>query len=253
MKRYFLSLLLLISASGYAQQTVNNYKYVLVPEKFSFLKEENQYQLNSLSKMLLEEKGFTAYINDTEIPGEIASDKCKALSLAAEEKKNMFSTTLTLFLKDCKGNVLFKSKEGKSREKDYKASYQEALRLAFDSFNELKYAYTAPAEVTVQAPPAAAVTTPVPSAPAQTVSAATAAQAVEIEGTLYAQPTPNGYQLIDTTPKKVLTLLKTSSADYFIAENGPLHGIVFKKDGNWIFEAYKTQNQLSTEKLKIKF
>ena len=74
----------------------------------------------------------------------------------------------------------------------------------------------------------------------------------ESAGTLYAQATPNGYQLIDTTPKKVLTLLKTSMQDYFIAEDGTSNGIVFKKNGEWYFECYK-DGKLVSQKLQIKF
>ncbi|MDO7743730.1 MAG: hypothetical protein MUP99_08155, partial [Pedobacter sp.] len=141
-KKYFLLFLLLISFSGYAQNTINNYKYVLVPEKFSFLKQENQYNLNALTKKLVEDKGFTVYYDNTDLPEEIANNKCKALTLDILGKSTMFSTNLTLLLKDCKGAVLFKGKEGKSREKEYDISYTSALREAFTSLNDLPYSYT---------------------------------------------------------------------------------------------------------------
>jgi hypothetical protein len=38
--------------------------------------------------------------------------------------------------------------------------------------------------------------------------------------------------------------------DYYIADG--LNGVVFKKDGEWIFEYYKN-NQLVSKKLEIKF
>jgi hypothetical protein len=74
----------------------------------------------------------------------------------------------------------------------------------------------------------------------------------EPAGTLYAQAAANGFQLIDTTPKIVLTLLKTSVPDYFIANKGTAHGIVFKKSGDWFFEYYN-DGHLISEKLLIKF
>lgn len=58
------------------------------------------------------------------------------------EKKGMFTTRLTLILKDCQGNVVFKGEEGKSKKKDFTAAYQEALQNAFISFNELPYAFS---------------------------------------------------------------------------------------------------------------
>lgn len=257
MKVYTIFALLLFTATAYSQNTINNYKYVLVPERFDFFKTDNQYGLNTLAKLLLDEKGFTAFVGNEEMPPEVAANKCNALKAEVVQKKGLFVTNLTLLLKDCQGNVVFKSKEGKSREKEFQAAYDLALRDAFTSFNDVSYKYDSSAATQAQAQPqqvAAAPTvatppaTPVP-APAQ---APTPSAITETTGTLYAQPTPNGYQLIDTTPRKVLTLFKTSMQDYFIAESGASNGIVFKKDGEWFFEYYK-DNKLTSQKLQIKF
>lgn len=236
MKPYILSLLLLVSVSGYAQNTINNYKYVLVPEKFSFLKEDNQYNLNALTKLLLEEKGFSVYFDNSELPQEIAGNKCSALNVEVLQKKSMFVTNLTLLLKDCQGNILFKSKEGKSREKEFNVSYNLALRDAFTSLDEIQYVYTTAAAVP----------------PIQPSTKVTPLEKEQSAGTLYAQPTANGYQLIDTAPKIILTLFKTSVQDYFIADSGTANGIVLKKNGDWFFEYYRN-GQLISEKLQIKF
>ena len=260
MKRYALLLLLFISYSGYAQNTINNYKYVLVPEKFSFLKEQDQYRLNTLAKFLLTEKGFEAYFDNSELPTPIANNKCDALHVEVLEKNGMFTTNLTLLLKDCKGNIIFKSKQGKSREKEYKTSYNLALRDAFTSLDEVKYAYNgtvnadqqvATTTTAVTAPMVATATVPVGAAVIATVKPVSV-ETNQPAGTLYAQPTATGYQLIDTTPKKVLTLWRTSVQDYFIADNGTANGIVLKKSGEWFFEYYK-DSKLMAEKLLIKF
>ncbi|MFX1706669.1 hypothetical protein PV783_22055 [Chitinophaga sp. CC14] len=249
MKRYAFIILLFISFSGYAQNTINNYKYVVIPERFNFSREDNQYGLNTVTKALLEEKGFTVYFDNSEIPKELAGNRCNALNADVVQKKGLFVTNLTLLLKDCKGNVIFKSKEGKSREKEFAASYNLALRDAFTSLNDVPYAY----DGTVSEAPQQAVAPAV--APAPTPAATTTpavAETKEAAGTLYAQATANGYQLIDTSPKKVLTLFKTSVQDYFIADNEASHGIVLKKNGDWYFEYYK-DNKLISEKLLIKF
>lgn len=268
MKRYVLVFLLFISVSGYAQNTINNYKYVLVPEKFSFQKRNDQYGLNNLTKSLLEAKGFTAYFANGELPAELANNKCNALSADLLEESGMFTTTLTLLLKDCQGKVVFKGKEGKSREKDYNVSYNLALRATFESLNETPYAYNAAThEQTTQAPATTAVAAATPVPAPTTVAATTTVPAttpvpvpeksVPVQtsppsGTLYAQAIANGYQLIDTTPKIVLTLLKTSEQNYFIAGNGTNNGIVLKKGEDWVFEYYK-DGKLITEKLSVKF
>ena len=248
MKKYILLFLVLLSFSSYAQVTINNYKYVIVPEKFSFLKENDQYRLNTLTTSFLQEKGFTVYYENTDLPNEIANNKCIALSVELLQKNSMFTTNLTLLLKDCKGNIIFKSKEGKSREKEYKLSYNLALRDAFSSLNDLPYAYTGPAETTTEQVITKQVVIPVNTPAPQEVKS----NSLQNSGMLYAQPTTNGYQLIDTAPKVLLTLFKTSAADYFIASNGSSNGIVFKKDANWIFEYYNN-GELKSEKLLIKF
>ena len=245
MKRYLLLLLLFATVSGHAQNTINNYKYILVPEQYSFFKEVNQYGLNSLTKKLLEEKGFTVYFDNKDLPTEIANNKCKVMTADLIEKKGMFTTTLTLVLKDCQGNVVFKGKEGKSREKEFGKAYNDALKNAFVSLNELPYTFTSEAGKveSVKAPePVVAPTNP----------EALVVESTEPAGTLYAQVTANGFQLIDTTPKKVLTLFQTSVKDCFIADNGQYKGIVLKKDGKWFFEYYNN-DKLVSEELLIKF
>ena len=250
MKRYFFIILLACSFSVQAQSNAGSYKYLIVPEKFSFLKQANQYNLNSLAKALFEEKGFTVYFDNSDLPTEIATDRCKALTIEVQENNSMFVTNLTVLLKDCKGTVMLKSKEGKSREKEYKPAYNFALREAFASLNDLHYVAGSTQEVT-SSPPV------VPSQEVKTAAVlinqpATTGGAKLQEALLYAQPITNGYQLIDAAPKIVLTLLKTSADDYFIASNGSTTGILLKKSGNWFFEYYK-DNVLVSEKLSIKF
>lgn len=262
----------LIVMAGNSQNTINSYKIVLLPQKFDFLSSVNEYGLNGTAKTLLEQKGFTVYwTNDMHLPQSLADNHCKALIAEVTQRKALFSTNLTLSLKDCYGNVVFKGKEGRSWEKDFGTAYDAAIRNAFASIN-YKYDSTlpAPAAATTAAPtpvttPAAAPATPTPPpaptpAPAGTPATPTATDA---SGTLYAQPTPNGYQLIDTSPKKIMTLLKTSLPDCFLANpepgavSGPAaggtpNGVVFKKDGQWFFEYYK-DGTLISQKLTIKF
>ena len=269
MKRYILILFLLLSFSAYSQNTINNYKYVVVPKRFSFLKQDDQYSLNSLAKGLLEDKGFTVYFDNNQLPAEVANNKCQTLTADVLEDSGMFTTNLTLLLKDCQGNILFKSKEGKSREKEFGLAYRMALRDAFASLGKVSYtaniaSINQPAQSTISTttseasikstgaqssqPTQSITTTTAPETPAKSTVAATNQPA----GTLYAQAIANGYQLIDTTPKIVLTLLKTSEENYFIANSANANGIVMKKNGDWFFEYYK-DGKLVSEKLLIKF
>jgi hypothetical protein len=266
MKAFALFIFALYTIPGYSQNTINSYKYVIVPERFSFSKENDQYGLNGTTKWMLMSKGFVVFMANEDLPQAVAANKCSVLRAEVVERKTFLSTNLTLFLKDCQGDTIFRSKEGKSREKEWQTAYNEALKDAFSSLDAVPYKY----DSTLSATPAAAVTpTPTtassapapapspapPTSPAPTTSSpAPPAPPVPpvITGTLYAQVIPNGYQLVDTTPKKVLTLLKTSVADYFIAETGYSGGIVFKKNGAWFFEYYK-DDKLVSQQLQIRF
>lgn len=69
---------------------------------------------------------------------------------------------------------------------------------------------------------------------------------------LYAQPIANGYQLVDSTPKVMLKLMKSSSENVYIANGGGKSGMVFQNEDTWIFEYYLGE-QLVREELIIKF
>ena len=245
MKTFAWFIFTLLTVAGRSQNTINNYKYVLVPRRFDFFRSDDEYELNSTTKSLLEQKGFTVFWSNGNLPPTVAANKCTALMAEVVQRKGMFSTNLTVLLKDCTGNIIFKSKEGKSREKEWNVAYDQALREAFSSLNDVPYKY----DSTLSPQPQQFTATPAnsPSAPTSEKPAV-----ADIAGTLYAQVIPNGYQLIDTTPKKVITLLKTSMPDYYLAEAGAVNGVVFKKNGEWLFEYYK-DDKLVSQKLEIKF
>mgnify|MGYP005820159867 CR=1 FL=1 len=68
----------------------------------------------------------------------------------------------------------------------------------------------------------------------------------------YAQPTENGFQLVDSTPQIRMNLLKSSAADVYMAKTDAKNGMVYKKDSTWIFEYYEN-DKLVQEELNIKF
>ncbi len=68
----------------------------------------------------------------------------------------------------------------------------------------------------------------------------------------YAQELPNGYQLVDSTPKIRMTLLKSSTDNVYMAQSDGKNGMVYQMDDNWIFEYY-LDGKLIKEELRIKF
>lgn len=236
MKKILLLLVLCVSISGFSQ-TINDYKYVVVPKKFNFVKEENKYNLNQLTKMLFEKYGFEVYFEGDDKPVDLALDRCRALYGDLVNESGMLSTGLYITLSDCNGNVLFKSEKGKSKQKDFQKAYHQALREASASLDGLNYTYTAPE-----------VFTPAAESPRQSVTGTPAND----ENVLFAQPIANGYQLVDTTPKVILRIYKTSQQDSFTAVSDTKNGVVFKKGNDWYFEYY-LNDKLVSEKLNIKF
>ena len=122
-------------------QNLNSYKYVIVPDYYTFLKGQDQYQLNSLTKFLFNKYGFEAYLINDEYPVDLLPRSCKALYANVESETNFLITKLKVTLSDCEGEVLYISEVGRSKEKEYKKAYHLALRAAFESIQELKYIY----------------------------------------------------------------------------------------------------------------
>ncbi len=125
----------------FAQKSVNSYKYILVPKQFEFQKSADQYQLNSLTKFLFERAGFTVLFTDESFPADLANNRCLALNASVNNASGMLSTKLTIDLLDCYNAKVFSTKEGRSKEKEYKRAYQESIRNAFEDIDELNYAY----------------------------------------------------------------------------------------------------------------
>ena len=116
-----------------AQSSMSDFSFVQVPEFYSFLNENDQYQLNSMTKFYLNKYGFNAYFGN-EVPN---LRKCEGLYAEVLGKPGFIYTEITILIKDCNGMEVFRSAIGKSKEKEFKKAYQEAMRNAFESFQDL--------------------------------------------------------------------------------------------------------------------
>lgn len=136
MKNIAILLLLLTNTLVFSQKKPNAFAYVVVPEHFSFLNGPDQYQLNSLTKFLLEKKGFVVFSEYDPIPKKLAVLDCGGLFFKLKKKSNLFQTRLQFELFDCHRKIVFESSVGVSREKQYRKAYQESLRKAFESLSK---------------------------------------------------------------------------------------------------------------------
>ena len=241
MKKYIILLVVLASSLGFSQ-TINDYKYAIVPSKFAFLKEKDQYRLNTLTKLLMDKYGFVTFFDTDILPVEVAENNCNKVFVEVQSNGNLFMTKLSVVLKDCKNTILFKSVEGKSREKEYQTSYNQALREAFNSFETLGYKYNGNSNDNVNTKENSDIK----------VSNLNDDNKKTNDLVLFAQPIENGFQLIDSTPKVIMKIYKTSSPICFIANKNNIQGVLVSKDNQWFFE-YLNSSNLVSEKVEVKF
>ncbi|WP_111706608.1 hypothetical protein [Lutibacter citreus] len=136
-----ISFLLITISALFAQKTINNYKYILVPKQFEFQNEEDSYQVNSLTKFLFERAGFTALFTDETYPEDLARDRCLALKAKVKTIPSFLATKITIELVDCNNRVVIVTKEAKTKEKDFKKAYHSVIRTAFEDIENLNYSY----------------------------------------------------------------------------------------------------------------
>lgn len=283
-KFIFVLIFLCIVTNIFSQTNLNDYKYVIVPNSFDFLKYEDQYQLNSLTKFLFNKNGFTAIMEDEVFLQDLVDNGCLALRTKVEKLNGLFKTKLVVVLRNCKNEIIFKSKVGESREKDFEKAYHLALRDAFNSFEAIKYYYKPKDNIIAVSNETNAITNQeieklkeeketLKDKKKNKVEAIKKvveknniteneiiepANEFEIAKTqnkkqsniLYAQVIENGFQVVDSTPKVVMILLTTPKQDVFIVKDKS--AIVYKEDGFW----YLSENNGSTtttKTLKIKF
>ncbi len=235
MKKRIAFLLFFVCNTFFAQESLNEYQYALVPSKFSFQKENNQYQLNTLSKLFMEKYGFVTYLDSDNLPKDFVDYNCNKIYVDVVANNSFFTTKLTIQLKDCKNTILYTSPEGTSRAKEYKVAYNEALRIAFNSFDALKIYKFQPSNKSLVI---IGDRTPIQ----ESVSKESPKTEVSFSEPLFAKSFGNGFQLLTNNtniPQYVMTIFKTSSPDTYIASKANISGILIRKGIGWNFEYYK--------------
>lgn len=240
MKRIFTLIVLLSSVFSYAQ-SVNDYKYVIVPKRFDFQKSEGEFEMNNVARMMFEKYGFNVLMEGSQYPDDVSLDRCKAL-YADITNTGMMHTNLTIFLKDCTGTTVFSSITGRSKMKDKRKAYGEALREAAPSFVGLDYKYSGD-----EASKAAT-----DKKVSQANGYKSSVKAENNPNQLTAKSTAYGYELLDAKGKHFLKMYKTSQPDSFSAQMESINGVVFKKGNEWFFEYYVNDKPVS-QKLDILF
>ncbi len=238
-------LFILISSFSFSQN-INDYEYVLVPAKFSILKENDKFRLNTNVKLLLQKYGFKSYFVSDSVPNDIASTNCNKLYADLEKDNNFIITKVKIILKDCNDKIVFQTDFGSSKEKEQVIAYNQALREAGISFDKLNYKYNGKNEGVTEA---VSVSKPIANETTPTRVSSTK----NTEETFYfAQTTAYGFQVIDNEPKVIMRLYTTSQKNMFLAVKDVVNGVIILKDNQWFFE-YIENGKVFSELLKLKF
>ena len=298
---FLLTFTLVMGFNAFAQ--FNEYKYIIVPKKFDAFRKENMHQTSTNVKFLLTQKGFNAVYDDA-LPEDLFNDRCLGLIVNLQDDSSFFTTKVSLVFKDCRSVEVFRTIEGKSKIKEFRPAYSQAVRGAFVSLDGVDYEYQPKAEkkespkeetlvlnfkndvktldeepkevileqkATTEEQVYKAIKPEPPTLNKDTTSNSEGTKVVlEQEATtenqtykaievkpalsnlLYAQPTSNGFQLVDSSPKIRYKLVETSIKDLYLVDQGDKSGVVFQKDGKWRLE-YVENGVKMVEELIIKF
>ncbi|MDP5230322.1 MAG: hypothetical protein NWQ38_08015 [Cellulophaga sp.] len=276
MKKIITLFFLIASVSIFAQEELNNYKYIIVPKQFDAFKEMNQYQTSTLVKYILENQGFNVFYDD-DLPSELSANRCLGLLTVLVNGSNMFTTKTAIAFKDCNSKIVYTTAEGTSKIKEYKGAYNEAIKETLNGLNYFKYKYAEQSSEPVvvsfkndvkNITPKVEQTATVENKAVEVVEntnnkknevVALKPAAVPLksdktpEQVFYAQSIENGYQLVDSTPKIVMKMFSTSKPNMYLAEDSTKNsGMVYTENGEWFFEYYEA-GKLIKKNLSIKF
>jgi hypothetical protein len=224
---------------------------VIIPLKYNFQKTDNQYRIQTISKVNLQNAGFTVYYATEEIKEEKAN-RCSLLNFDLESDNSFLITKLAVVFKDCFGKIIYKSPFGKSRQKEFELAYIEALNDAFKYISELNYKYsgsqasssehgTTPLNYKLTDTSSVTITT----ACKKKISKPADIQILQAVAIVY------GYELVDSK-KVIIKAYKTSNPTNFIAKKDNIQGTLISKENYWYFEYYEN-DQLISEKNEVRF
>ena len=245
------------------EKKVNNYKFIVVPDQFDFLKQKDEYKTSSLTKFLLKKNGFTVVLNSEQYPKDLIDNPCSGLKALVLDKSSMFKLKVIIELRDCSNRLLYTSDEGVSKLKEYKKGFQEAIRNAHASMIDIVYEPVLLETirkdkkeiVTVNPVLVKEVKEVKLEVELPVINNIEAAQVfptnnIALDSALYAQKKENGFQLVDLKPQVVFVILNTSVKDVFVIKDK--NGLLYKKGENWIAEFYEG-GEIVVKKYNIKF
>jgi hypothetical protein len=251
MKKIIILTALLTCLSAFSQESIKDYKYVVVPLEYDFTNGKDKYRLNTQTRYLFKERGFEVYFDEQDLPEELSENPCLAIYADVKKVKGGFlNTKLQMILSNCYGEEILRSEEGVSRQKPYDLAYSEALHQAFKTFGDFNVKLESKSQSEKEnLSKIAEVNETDNNIPSVALVKKESEQKQDSE-VFYAQPTQEGFQLVNTVPEVVMVLLKTSTENVFKVKGKT--ATVFIKDGKWIYSEKDGKTTIEKE-LNIKF
>ena len=252
MKQLSFLLLFFFSVSIFSQSNNSiSPKYIIVKSNFDFLKQEDSYKTSSFTKFLFNKAGFNTYLDNEKLPEELVINRCNSLYADVKDKSGMFITRNYIVLSDCKGSIVYSSKNGFSKIKDFERAYRQSIRSAFSSIQKLDSVYNSSTVAAIQINNKYQVKNNSKKKDRVDVFKPVEKQKkTPSYPLLYAQKIENGYQLVNTKPAIKFVILKTNNEKKFFIQDK--NGTLVKSGDYWIAEYYEGNN-LITENYLIKF
>ncbi|SEA27344.1 hypothetical protein [Bizionia paragorgiae] len=252
--------------SGYAQHNLNNYKYVIVPDRYEFLNTPNEFRLNELTKFLFEKYNFLTYMESDILPEDVKSNRCLALSAKVIDRSSMFKTSLIIVLENCKKDIEFSSHEGTSRDKLRDVAFNKALRAASQSLAALNYSYRPDENQIKLVSESTKIKEEIKALKQEITSLKDAKEVTEsrsnessntvkrtkdtvtlttpLKETVFkATKTSRGYEVSNSVTNEVVLLFPTDLKDVFMVKDK--NAILYKKDGVWIYASLNNSEMVS--------
>jgi hypothetical protein len=264
MKKLFLLLFALVPFFAFSQ-SLNDYKYALIPAKFDFTAEPNEFNMITYTKMYLVKYGFEVFSEADTYSADFASSRCNKIYVDVVKKKNLFTTIFVIEVRDCQNTILFTSAEGRSKEKEYSRGYPQALRGAFDSFESLNHKYNGTFHSDANSNLAENQSKDLVTSKSIVSKVEYIEDKLPVEQSsevlmpndknipiLLAKKTENGFLLLDENKRLEFELLKTSQESIFITSYNKSNGIFILKGNQSRFEYY-VNDTLTVKEYNVKF
>ena len=156
MTRILLLTVFVLTSSLAFSQNESDFKYVIVPEKFSNF-EQNEFRMNYHLIRLLEDKNYEILNTNPESwPEEVKQNVCLALKADVIKGKKFLKNKVDLVFTDCQEKEINRH-EGISSEKNYVTGYPDALKNAVQTLRN-----SFPKKLDYQPKSVSYVTTPSP-------------------------------------------------------------------------------------------